>query len=281
MMERCSLGSKAVVTVMGLVAAVSVAHAAPVPANELVARVARVAPGGRQFEVTDRQGTRIRVARPVRPLQATTLEVNDDLANTTALQEGDMVLLSGAGHGDWFEARRVQVLDPTRRGAATTAPVLRFEGFVGARELRAESADGVEYRVVFPPRPQVIPVWKAGSLIEPSALREGDRILAHGLVRDQRIRADRVEVLDESRLGRGAGGPFLLTYRASAGWRRLTGEAADGTRYTVALPRRPQALYFSRDGELVEPSALRVGDIIEVRGFVRGDQIEARQVILR
>jgi hypothetical protein len=172
-----------------------------------------------------------------------------NLVNTSALREGDTVLLTGAGHGNWFEASRVEILTGERIGGATAPEqVLRFTGFVSGRELRAVSADDTEYRIVFPPWPQEVTFTRAGSLANLSALRKGDLIVAHGVVQDPVIRADRLEALDESRLGRGAPMPLLLTYRGPAGWRQLIGEAADGTRYTVSLPRRTQALYFVRAG---------------------------------
>src|SRR5207247_148219 len=140
-----------------------------------------VTPGGRQFEVTDRHGKHIQVLQPVRPAQASRLERDGDLVNASALREGDMVQVTGVGHGDWFEARRVTVLTGARLGAATSAErVLRFTGFAGGRELRAVAADGTEYRIVLPPRPQAVTLWKAGSLANLSALAEGDSLIPHG-----------------------------------------------------------------------------------------------------
>jgi hypothetical protein len=276
-MKQTRFGARALVALIGLAAAAGAAHAAGAPTGEWMARVQSVAPGGRQFEVTDGSGARVRVMRPVRPPQAT-----GDIVNAGALHEGDTVLLSGVGYGRWFEAQRVEVLTEERVGGATAPePVLRFTGFDGGRELRAVDADGTEYRIVFPPRPQMIAVWKGGGLAEMSALREGDRFIARGRQMDHTIRADRVEVLDESRLGGGAAVPLVLTYRGSPGWRTLIGEAADGAQYVVSLPRRPQALYYVRNGAQVETSALRPGDSMEVRGLVRGDRIEAREIILR
>ena len=125
------------------------------------------------------------------------------------------------------------------------------------------------------------PIWKDGGLVDPSALHEGDRLVARGIVENHTIRADRVQLLAEGRLGRGAAVPLRLTYRGPAGWRRLIGEAADGSRYSVLLPRRPQALYFQRNGSLVEPSSLQPGETIEVQGIVRGETIEASRVTIR
>ena len=84
---------------------------------------------------------------------------------------------------------------------------------------------------------------------------------------------------------RGALAPWLARPGAdapySAGWRVLIGEAADGTRYTVVLPRRTQALYFVRGGALVETSTLHPGDTIEVAGVIHGDEIQAGQITIR
>lgn len=140
------------------------------------------------------------------------------------------------------------------------------------------SADGTEYRILFPSRPQAITVSKSGNLVELSALREGDRLVALGNVQDHVIRANRLEVLDESRVGGGAAVPLRLIYRGTAGWRRLIGEAADGSRYTVLLPRRPQAVYLVRQGTLVDPSTLQPGDTMEVHGVIRGAEIQASKV---
>lgn len=273
-MKRVQFGRAALAAVMGLAAAASVAPSA-MAESEVVARVRETTAGGRQFEVTDRQGLRRRVVRPARPPQAAEIEAG-------LLREGDLVRLRGIDHGNWFEASRVEVLSGTRLGGATPPErVLRFTGFAGERVLRAIGADGAEYRIVLPLKPQMAPIFKDGGHVEPSALHEGDRIVARGVEEDHTIRADRVELLDESRLGRGAAVPLRLTYRGSGGWRRLIAEAADGTRYEVLLPRRPQALYFVRDGSLVEPSALQPGDTIEVRGVVRGDTIDASRIIIR
>jgi hypothetical protein len=281
-MKWHKIGSQALVALGALIAAIGTAPAAEAPAGGRIARVESVSPGGREFTVIDRQGAHIQVVLPARPPQAAAFARDGDLVNPSALREGDTVLLTGIGHDNWFEARRVEVLTGARVGGATAAErVLRFTGFAGGRELRAVSADGTEYRILFPSRPQAISLWKAGNLVELSALREGDRLVAQGNVQDHVIRADRLEVLDESRLGRGAAVPFRLTYRGTAGWRRLIGEAPDGTRYTVVLPRRPQALYFTRGGALVEPSALQPGESIEVRGVIDGNEIEADRIVLR
>ena len=281
-MKRSEFGCRAVLALAGLVLAAGTAQRAYAESSELIGRVQHIAPGGQQFQVTDRQGNTVQVVRPVRPPQSASVYRDGNLANTSALQEGDTVLLSGASHDGWFEAREIEVLTGERVGGATAPEqVLRFTGFAGGREMRAVSADGTEYRIVFPPRPQEISFWKAGNLAELSALRKGDLIIPHGLVQNYMIRADRLNVLDESRMGRGAPMPLRLTYRGSAGWRRLVGEAADGTRYTVSLPRRTQALYYVRGGSLVETSALKPGDTIEVQGTVRGDVIDASRVTIR
>jgi hypothetical protein len=281
-MKWHELGGRALVALGALIAAAGTAPAAETPAGELIARVESVAPGGREFTVRDQHGNRVQVVRPARPPQAAGIERNGDLVNPSALREGDTVLLTGAGHGDWFEARRVEILTGTRAGGATAAErVMRFAGFAGGRELRATSTDGTEYPIILPTRPHAVTVWKAGNLVELSALREGDRIVPHGVEADRVIRASAVEVLEKARLGRGAAVPLRLTYRGTAGWRRLIGEAADGSQYIVALPRRPQALYFVRGGTLAEPSTLQPGDTMEVRGTVHGDQVEAREIVIR
>jgi hypothetical protein len=248
----------------------------------MIGRVQQVVPGAQQFQVTDPSGDRIQVVSPARAHGVIDFYRDGNRVNTSALHEGDTVLVTGVGHGNWFEANRAEILTGERAGGATAeAPVLRFKGFVSGRELRAVSADGTEYRVVFPPRPQEIDFWKAGSLANLSALREGDLMVVRGLVLDHTVRTERVEVLDESRMGRGAPMPLRLTYRGSAGWRELVGEAADGARYTVQLPRRTQALYFVQGGRWVETSTLHPGQAIEVAGTIRGDTVEANRVTLR
>src|SRR6266851_13890 len=90
--------------------------------------------GGQQFQVTDRQGDTIQVVRPARPPEAASLSLDGNLANTSALHEGDLVRLTGVGHGDWFTASGIEVLTGERAGRATAAePILRFEGFVSGR----------------------------------------------------------------------------------------------------------------------------------------------------
>jgi hypothetical protein len=287
-MKHCRFSIGAMVALVGLSIAAGTALAAGYPPSgwtpdgELIGRVQKVVPGAQQFQVLDRTGNQIQVVWPARPPQATRIYRDGSLVNTSALHEGDTVLLTGLSHGNWFEASRAEILTGERIGGATAPElVLRFSGFVSGRELRAKSADGTEYRIVFPPRPQAIAFTKAGNLANLSALREGDLLVAHGVVRDHVIRADRLEALDESRLGRGAPMPLRLTYRGSAGPRMLIGEAADGTRYTVMLPRRTQALYYVRNGALVEASALHPGDTIDVDGTIRGDRIDASQITIR
>jgi hypothetical protein len=289
-MKRHELESRALVALLMLTAAAGTARAAGItepqaampPTSELIARVERVTPGGRQFQVIDRRGNHLQVVQPARPPQASRLERDGDLVNASALREGDIVQVTGVGHGDWFEARQVTVLTGARLGAATPAErVLRFTGFDGGRELRAVGADGTEYRIILPARPQAVTLWKAGSLANLSALAEGDPLVPHGAAQDHVIRADWLEVLGSGRIGSGADVPLRLTYRGSAGWRTLIGEAVDGTRYSVALPRRPQAFYLIRDGAWVEPSALRPGDTMEVYGVPRGEEIEASRIVLR
>lgn len=274
--------SKTILALVGLVVAATTAKAASAPASEWVARVESVSPGGAQFEVTDRHGERLRVALPARPPQAHRLYRSGALVNTSVLREGETVLVTGVRRGNWLEASRVELLSDARVGAATPAEqLLRFTGFDGPRQLRAVGADGARYRIVFPPKPQKISVWKVGGLAELSALQEGDRLSVRGVAFDHTIRAEWVEVLDQTRLGEGAAIPLRLTYRGSAGWRRLIGEAADGSRYVITLPRRPQAIYFQRNGTLVEPSALQPGDVMDVTGVIHADTVQASQIVLR
>ena len=281
-MKQCGFSIRSMVALVGLTAAAGAVQAADGPDGALMARMETIAPGGQQFQVVDRDGNKIEVVRPVQPHGMISFYRDGNLVNSSALHNGDRVLLTGVGHGNWFEASRAEILTGERVGGATAPEqVLRFTGFVSGRELRAVSADGTKYRIVFPPRPQEVSFWKDGNLAELAALREGDIVIPHGAMVDHTIVANRLEALEESRLGRGAPMPLLLTYRGSAGWRLLIGEAADGTRYLVRLPRRPQALYYVRNGSLVETSALRPGDTIEVHGFVHDDQIDASEVVLR
>jgi hypothetical protein len=281
-MKWHEIGSRALVALGALIAVTGTALAVESPTAELMGRVESVRPGGQEFTVTDRDGNRIQVVRPARPPQAASLERDGDLVNATALHEGETVLIAGAHHGDWIEARRVELLSAARLGAATTtARVLRLTGSVNGRQLTAVDPNGAEYRILFPPRPQMVSVWKTGNLVDLSALREADRVIPYGTEQGHLIRADRLEVLEESRVGGGAAVPLRLTYRGTEGWRRLIGEAADGSRYTVLLPRRPQAVYLVRRGTLVDPSTLQPGDTMEVRGLIRGAEIQASKVSVR
>src|SRR5438045_1335642 len=93
-MKQSGFMSGALVALVGLVAA-GTAQAADAPSNELIARVQRVTAGGRQIEVTDRNGDQVRVVWPVRPPQAERVIRDGDLVNASALHEDDMVRLTG------------------------------------------------------------------------------------------------------------------------------------------------------------------------------------------
>jgi hypothetical protein len=217
-MKWHEIGSRALVALGALIAVTGTALAVESPTGELMGRVESVRPGGRAFTVTDQDGNRIQVARPARPPQAASLERDGDLVNATALHEGDTVLIAGARHGDWIEARRVELLSGARIGAATTtARVLRLTGSVNGRQLTAVDPNGAEYRILFLPRPQMVSVWKAGNLVDLSALREGDRVIPYGTEQGHLIRADRLEVLDESHVGGGAAVPLRLTLSRHCG----------------------------------------------------------------
>src|SRR5437899_244164 len=121
-MKRSEFGSRVVVALAGFVVAVGTAPAAHAQSSELIGRVQQIAPGGQQFQVTGRQGETIQVVRPVQPPQASSIYRGGALVNTSALQEGDTVRLSGASHDGWFEARAIEVLTDERVGSGATAP---------------------------------------------------------------------------------------------------------------------------------------------------------------
>jgi len=102
-------------TVAGLALATGAALAAGAQGNELVGRVRGVAPGGQQFQVTDRQGETIQVVRPARPPEAASLSLDGNLANTSALHEGDLVrLVESRPYSRSKRWRLVEVLERSR-----------------------------------------------------------------------------------------------------------------------------------------------------------------------